>query len=381
MPSKSSKLTSSPGPSVSAGRAEYESSVGANIENFVGTVQTPLGLAGPLVIHGQHAEGTFHVPMATTEGTLVASTSRGAKAINLSGGCHVTIVRQGTVQRAPSLLFSSPAKAEEFAALVREFPRSWFDEVVATKTTHGRFVSAVVSTLGSWVIIKLSLNPADAAGQNMVSVAAEAAVLRMLEELGGREKVGVLRLVMDGGLSGDKFATPMTSREGRGVAVTAWVDLQPDVLRKVCRVDDPSRLEEFNHLYAQAAASIGNSATHVSLVNVVAAIYLATGQDMASHAESCGNAQQFVTYNRESNLLRWEVCCSNLVMATVGGGTGLPTAKECLSSMGCYGAGGKLKLAEIVAATALANEVSFFSAIIAGDWVQAHASLKHRSKL
>merc|ERR1712129_643904 len=103
--------------------------------------------------------------------------------------------------------------------------------------------------------------------------------------------------------------------------------------------------------------------------NVAAAMFVVTGQDVASHAESVGNAQQFIVFDSEKNTLRWEVCCTNLVIATVGGGTELPTSKEALRCIGCDGPGGKLKFAEILAATALANEISFWSAIIVGEWV------------
>lgn len=369
------------GSCVSSGRALYEPLVGKNIEHFVGTAHTPIGLAGPLQIHGENARGVFYVPMATTEGALVASTSRGAKVIGLSGGCHTTIVREGTIQRAPALRMSSPSEAKKLAARVNGLPRSWISEVVATKTKHGIVDYVCANAFGSWVHIKVSLNPGDAAGQNMVSKAAEAVVLQMLEKFGGPQSLGVLSVVMEGGLSGEKMATPMTLREGRGVAVTAWVDIPMEVLWDVCRVRSPAQLEELLQLLSQVFQSIGSQTTHTSLINVVAALYIATGQDVASHAESVGNAHQFMSFDRERNVLRWELCCSNLVLATLGGGTGLPSAKECLSSIGCEGVGSKPKLAEIIAATALANEISFWSAVVANEWVAAHAALQHQSKL
>ncbi len=341
-----------------------------NIERFVGTARVPVGLAGPLHISGQHIEGEVYVPLATTEGTLVASTTRGMKVLGRSGGVRTRITRPATIQRAPVFLFGTLDHAARFA---EQIERDWrrLGEVVEGVTRHGVLDGVSCHVQGRLVHLRISLAPGDAAGQNMVSVAAAACVSRLAERAEGVE-----RIWLEGGFSGEKVPAPLNRLLGRGRGAVASATIEGEVLRRVTRAE-PRDIAALFTVYVNAGSWAGYANTHASLINVLPAIFVATGQDVASVSESSVGQNQ-IDYDPDRDLLRWEVVCPNLVVGTVGGGTYLPTQHELLEVLGCTGEGGADRLAEICAATALANEVSFWSAIVADEWVAAHAALRDR---
>lgn len=349
--------------------ALYEQAARRNIERYVGTARVPVGLAGPITIHGEHARGVFHVPLATTEGTLVASTCRGMKVLNESGGVQVRIMRSGTIQRAPVFQLPSAQAAVRFAAELDDWV--FLIPIVAGVTRHGTLDEVRCFVSGRHVHVRISLRPGDAAGQNMVSIAAAACV----RELAARHPE-LERVWMEGGFSGEKVASGFTAGFGRGRGVIACATLRVDVLERITRAR-AADLPLFLQLYTNAAMWSGSRNSHASLINILPALYIATGQDVASVGES-SVAHNTVEYVEREGVLKWEVVCPNLVLGTVGGGTGLPTQRECLEILGCAGPGHADKLAEICAATALANEISFLSAIVADEWVGAHAALRQR---
>jgi len=357
--------------SLREGREAYAPLITRNIENYVGLARVPIGLAGPLDLHGEGFDAVVHVPMATTEGTLVASTCRGMKVLNESGGVTARITRVGVIQRAPVFEFHSVDAAARFAReVVGETPR--LAACVAETTRHGRLVDARPIVLGRQVHLRLSLESGDAAGQNMVSVAATACVEALMSSHGE----GVRHVWLEGGFSGEKVPSGLNRLLGRGWAVVASAKIAGDSLRRYTRAE-PAQLPKLLQTYSNAALQSGQANSHASLINVLPAIYIATGQDVASVPESC-MAQNAMHYDASSDLLEWEVHCPNLVLATVGGGTGLPTQSGALAMLGCQGTGKAGRLAQICAATSLANEVSFWSAICAGEWVSAHAKARGR---
>lgn len=349
--------------------ALYEQPSRRNIERYVGTARVPVGLAGPLTIHGEHARGVFHVPMATTEGALVASTCRGMKVLTESGGVHVRVMRHGTIQRAPVFQLPDVGAAVRFAAALADW--AFLIPVVAGETKHGTLDDVRCFVTGRHVHVRISLRPGDAAGQNMVSIAAAACV----REIAARHE-GIERVWMEGGFSGEKVASGLTSALGRGRGAVASASIPADVLTRITRAR-AADLPMFLQVNSNASLWGGSRNNHASLINILPALYIATGQDVASVGES-SVAQNTVEYIERDGILKWEVACPNLVLGTVGGGTGLPTQRECLEILGCAGPGNADKLAEICAATALANEISFLSAICANEWVSAHAALRHR---
>lgn len=354
---------------LSEGRAAYEPLILRNTENYVGLARVPIGLAGPLEIHGEHVDGIVHVPMATTEGTLVASTCRGMKVLRASGGAHTRVVREGVIQRAPVFELDTVADAVRLANTLSE-AHSWLSECVAQTTRHGHLAEVRAIVLGRDVHLRLSMRSGDAAGQNMVSVAAA----RCVDAIMARHGSSIRRVWLEGGFGGEKVPSALNRLLGRGWSVAASATIPGEVLRTGTRAE-PDALVKFHQVYTNAALQAGQSNSHASLINVLPAIYIATGQDVASVPESC-MAHNAMQYDPDSDVLRWEVHCPNLVLGTVGGGTHLPTQRACLAMLGCEGAGRAGALAEICAATALANEISFWSAICAREWVAAHAKAR-----
>ncbi len=350
--------------------SEYEALSRRNIEGFLGTARVPVGLAGPLPIHGEQAQGEFWAPLATTEGALVASTNRGMKVLREAGGVQTFLTRGATIQRAPVFEVSTVPEAVALARWIEEHHEDW-KTIVATKTRFGRLESVRCFVLGELVHMRISLSPADAAGQNMVSIAAAAVTEKILEQ-----RPEIRRAFMEGGFSGEKTPCEGSRLFGRGRSVVARAQVPGDILRQRLRAE-PVDFVKLQTIYSDAALWMGIRSTHASLINTLTAMFIATGQDVASIPEST-QAQNRFRYNSTEDTLEAEVLCPNLVLGTVGGGTSLPTQRECLELLGCTGEKGADKLAEICAAVALASELSFWGAILANEWVAAHAKTRAR---
>jgi hydroxymethylglutaryl-CoA reductase (NADPH) len=370
MPPSKPPIVPSALPFLSENAENFKSRVRKNIESFIGFAKVPVGLAGPLLIRGEHASGEFWVPLATTEGTLVASTTRGMKVIHRSGGVEARVFRHGGIQRAPVLVFPTLDRAIAVASELQADWR-WLCSVAETTTKHGRLVNVETFVFGRMVHVRCTMDSADAAGQNMVSVAVSRCIEVLVERYPDIERVW-----LEGGYSGEKVPSHLNMLMGRGRGVMASTKIPAAILEDITRAKATDIVELFM-IYANSSLVTGTKNSHASLINILPAIYIATGQDVASVPESC-MAQNVVKWHEQEQLLEWQVVCPNIVAGTVGGGTGLMTQRECLEMMGCYGDGKLDKFVEICAATALANEVSFWSAIAAQEWVRAHESLKKR---
>jgi hydroxymethylglutaryl-CoA reductase (NADPH) len=348
----------------------YEQASASNIENYIGTVRIPVGLAGPVEVLGQHARGTFFIPMATTEGTLVASTSRGMKVINASGGVKVKVVNNGGVQRAPVFEFDTIEDAEAFCAEINN-DWSWLQASIEASTSHGKLTDISAWQLGRVVCVRITMDPGDASGQNMVSVAAQNGTTKIIEKFST-----IRRHRMGGGLSGEKVSSSVNTLLGRGRSVVASVSIPGAVMRDITRADIAA-LPRHQELYSNFAMWGGHPPANNSIINTLTAMYIAAGQDVATTIES-RLANNILDYDADADVLHWDVHVPTLSVGTVGGGTGLPTQRECLELMGCQGSGKVDKFAELCAVAALANEISFWGAICSHEWIDAHASLKSR---
>lgn len=348
----------------------YEEASVSNIENFVGTTRIPVGLAGPVDVRGEHARGTFFIPMATTEGTLVASTARGMKVMNECGGVDVRIVRNGGIQRAPVFEFDSIEDARDFTRSINE-DWSWIVPVMESTTSHGKMLDIHAWQLGRMVCVRMTMDPGDASGQNMVSISGQ----RGAEEIVKRYP-SIKRFRMGGGLSGEKTPSSVNTLLGRGKAVTASVTIDGDVMRRITRADIAD-IPKHQQNYSNFAMWGGSQNSHNSIANTIVAMYIACGQDVAATVESRW-ASNIFEYDKDGNTLRWDVHIPNITAGTVGGGTGLPTQRECLELIGCHGTGKVDRFVELCAVAALANEISFWGALCAHEWIDAHASLKSR---
>lgn len=339
-----------------------------NIENFAGVAQVPIGLAGPLNIRGEHAQGEFLIPLATTEGTLVASYNRGMKVLNLSGGVQATVV-DDCMQRAPVFVFESALEARHFRDWVEENIEGIRDAAEATSSVAElRYIDTYLSN--KFAYLRFNYRTGDAAGQNMVGRATFAACSWIMDRV-----PGIQHFYLESNLATDKKASQVNVMRTRGKRVTAEATISREVLEQHMRVD-PETLHYHANVANVGAFLSGANNNGAHSPNGITAMFIATGQDVANVSESsAGIVYTEVTRPTEDDEggdLYISITIPSLIVATYGGGTGLATQRECLELLDCWGRGKVRRFAEIVAAVALAGEISLASAISSMDWVSSH---------
>ncbi|WP_405235972.1 hydroxymethylglutaryl-CoA reductase [Lentisalinibacter orientalis] len=332
-----------------------------NIENFTGVAQMPVGYAGPLLVNGEHAEGEFYVPMATTEGTLVASYNRGMSITREAGGITTTIA-DDAMQRAPVFVFPSAREARAFGEWVSENFAGIKAAAEAT-TSVGKLRDIEQYAASRMLYLRFNFTTGDAAGQNMAGKAALAACHWIVEQYGRVE------YYLSGNMDTDKKHSTLNSLHSRGKRVIAEVTIPDALLRDRMRVSAEQLFatRRVSQLGALMAGAVYNG---VHPANAIAATFIATGQDEANVAESHA-AFTYAEVTRTGDFY-YSITLPSLIVATYGGGTGLATQRECLESLGCYGPGKARKLAEIIAATVLCGEISLGAAVVAEEWVSSH---------
>jgi hydroxymethylglutaryl-CoA reductase (NADPH) len=352
-----------------AASAYDAASVVGNIENYVGVARVPVGVIGPLRIRGSEASGDFFVPMATTEGALVASYNRGAKAVSLAGGVSVVCVAE-RVGRAPGFRFRTVGDAARFIEFVTAHI-GVMKEVAGATTRHGSLADVRISWDADTVVLLLEFTTGDASGQNMVTLASDA----VCRDLLARAPVAPEWWAIDSNLSGDKKATHLSLLSVRGKKVTAQVVLPAALVEQELRVT-VAECVRFWRLFSFFGTESGSIGVHGHYANALCAIYLACGQDAAAVSESAVGITRIESTERGELLI--SVNMPNVIVGTVGGGTQLPTQRECLDMLGCRGPGSARKLAEICGAVALAGELSGAAALAAGHFSSAHRNLGRR---
>ena len=339
--------------------------VAGNIENFVGTAQVPIGIAGPLLVDGEHAHGEFYVPLATTEGTLVASYNRGMKLLHRAGGVKTTVM-DDRMQRAPAFGFDSAREAREFGKWVT----ANFDAIkreAETTTRVGRLHDIEQFSASRYLFLRFNYTTGDAAGQNLTGRATWRACTWIRAHY-----PGVRHFCLESNLATDKKSSQINILATRGKRVTAEATIPAGLAREVMGTT-PGQMfaaRQVSNL-GGLLAGVNNNGNHSA--NGITAMFVATGQDVANVAES--SAALLHAELLDSGDYYYSITIPALIVATYGGGTGLPTQRDCLELLGCYGAGQVRKLAEIVAATVLCGEISLGSAVVADEWVQAHERL------
>jgi hydroxymethylglutaryl-CoA reductase (NADPH) len=333
-----------------------------NIENFTGVAQVPIGFAGPLRVNGEHAQGDFLVPLATAEGTLVASYNRGIKVLNLSGGVTSTVVGDA-MQRAPVFVFDNARAARDFGDWVEAKTPEIREQAEATSSIAKLiYIDRYLSN--KLVFLRFNYTTGDAAGQNMVGRATFAACSWILENADG-----IRHFYLESNFATDKKASQINIMRTRGKRVTAEATIPRDVLLQHMRVD-PETVHYHSSIANVGAFLSGANNNGAHSPNGITAMFIATGQDVANVSESsAGVVYTEVTPERH---LYISITIPSLIVATHGGGTGLATQRECLEILGCHGRGKVRKLAEIVAGVVLAGEISLASAISSLDWVSSH---------
>lgn len=331
-----------------------------NIENAVGVAQVPLGIAGPLLVRGRHADGVFYVPMATSEGVLVRSYERGMMALSKAGGVAAAI-HEDENHISPTFFFDG---VEQAAAFIEWLPGQFeaLCRAASSTTSHGRLTSAKPYPAGRKVILNLGFDTADAQGMNMIAKAAGAIATWIVENhiVRGHQ--------IFSGMSSEKRAGGFVISRGKGKRVAAGASIPRGVLEAYLHATPAQMLD----LWRATAAGHFLAATtgyNGHIANGLAAIFIATGQDVATIVHSaCGLTE----FEPDGDGLYASVTLPALTIATVGGGTALPTQREALETLGCFGPGNAPKLAEIIAATLLAGEISMGAAIASGEFIAAH---------
>lgn len=333
-----------------------------NCENFTGVAQIPVGFAGPIKIDGEFASGEFLIPLATTEGTLIASYNRGIKVLNLSGGVKTTVVADA-MQRAPVFVFDDARAGRKFVSWVAENIEKIREEAEATSSVAKlKDIDPYISN--KFVYLRFNYTTGDAAGQNMVGRATFAACSWIIDNY-----EGIAHFYLESNFATDKKASQVNIMRTRGKRVTAECTIPRQVLIEHMRVE-PESLTYHSGVANVGAFMSGANNNGAHSANGITAMFIACGQDVANVSESsAGIIYSELTPEKD---LYISITIPSLIVATHGGGTGLATQNECLQVLGCVGRGTVNKLAEIVAGVVLAGEISLGSAISSSDWVSSH---------
>jgi len=337
-----------------------------NIENLIGSTQVPLGIAGPVKIKGEFANGEFYLPLSTSEGALVASVNRGCSVINKSGGAETLIIKN---EQTRSILFKVNSLKELNYFLF------WLDnnyELLKKAGEQGekfieiKGIEPYVVGLNIWLRIKAFTN--DAMGMNMITIAGK----KIAEFITKNYKIKFI--AESGNMCVDKKPSAINLIEGRGKKIIASVNISNKIIKEKLRTTS-SKLIDMNYrknlLGSAASASLGFNA---HFANIIAAMFIATGQDAAHVVDG---SLGFTTVEKSKSGVNFSVTLPDLQVGTIGGGTSLPTQAECLSILGVQGSGNNnsSRLAEIIAAAVLAGEISLLAALCTKDLSSSHQKL------
>jgi hydroxymethylglutaryl-CoA reductase (NADPH) len=340
-------------------------------ENMIGTIQVPIGVAGPLQVTrvgGQGTSGEYYIPLATTEGALVASVNRGCKAISESGGVVVDSQKIGTT-RGPVFRVKNLSDGRR----LQDFLNTHFSDLqqVARQTSgHLTLASYTFQGVGKYRFVRFVFDTEDAMGMNMVTIATDALSSFI------KEHTGISCLALSGNYCVDKKPSFLNFIEGRGTKAWAEVTIPQSVLLGVLKTTAERAYDVWLGKCVLGSVMSGSVSYNAQYANVVAALFLATGQDIAHVVEgSLGVTTAEVVDGKD---LYVSVYIPDLMVGTIGGGTGLSGQKEALSLLGLSGGDGgehKMRLAEVVAGAVLAGEISLLSSLEEGSLARAHKKL------
>ncbi len=350
---------------------DFNDVVGFNCENTIGVIQIPLGFAGPLLVHGDYANGLYYIPLATTEGALVASVNRGCKIVTESGGARCKVISDG-MTRAPLFKFDSVVDALKF----REWVEREFDKIKEVAESTSRFAKLVriePYVVANNVWLRFVYKTGDAMGMNMVTIATDKAVQYILKSYPGAKLVA-----LSGNLCTDKKVSALNFIHGRGKTVVAEAKIPREYLIDKLNVRPEDVVDVNVRKNLLGSAYVHSYGLNAHFANIIAAIFIATGQDVAQVVES----SMGITWAevRDDGDLYISVTLPSLEVGTVGGGTRLPCQREALRILGVEGSGdppgtNALKLAEIVAAAVLAGELNLLVALARNELASSHARL------
>lgn len=340
------------------------------VENFIGAVHIPIGLAGPLQVNGDLAQGAFFAPFATVEGVITLSASRGAKVINESGGIRVKVF-QRQMTRAPFFQFENLDQCEAFIRWIKDNYSS-IEEECNKLSRHGRLEKIEEFIIGNSVHLKFVFYTGNAAGQNMVTIMTDNGCIWIRNNFEPQTGIRIRFYAVEGNLAGDKKISYMnmnSTTSSRGAKVFTEVFLKKEAMESIfdCTIDQFMR--EANNASAGNLFAGTPGGLSVNSANVIAAMYAATGQDLGCVYES-GSQQIF--YEATPDGVYWSSTFSSLVTGTISNAQRLPTQKECLALLGCTGDDGAVKLAELIAAFSVALDISTLASVANDTFSRAH---------
>ncbi|WP_290814263.1 hydroxymethylglutaryl-CoA reductase (NADPH) [Halovivax sp.] len=346
-----------------------------NIENLIGGAQLPMGVAGPVPVDGGAADGEHYLPLATTEGALVASVNRGLSVIREAGGAAARVTKNG-MTRAPVFRVSGVVDAAETVEWVGA-NEDRLREAAESTTSHGELLGIEPYVVGDSVYLRFAYDTKDAMGMNMATIATGEAC-KIVEAETPAELVA-----LSGNLCSDKKPAAINAIDGRGRSVTAEVVIPGEVVEARLKTTAAGIVEANTRKNLVGSAKAGSLGFNAHAANVVAAAFLATGQDEAHVVEGANAITTMDTRETDedgSADLYASVSLASLQVGTVGGGTRLPTQAEALDVIGVRGGGdppgeNAAALAEVIAVGALAGELSLLAALSSRHLASAHEEL------
>ncbi|EQC31078.1 hydroxymethylglutaryl-CoA reductase (NADPH) [Saprolegnia diclina VS20] len=356
---------------------DYAKIYGSNCEVVVGYVPLPVGLAGPIQVNGENV----YLPMATTEGCLIASTNRGCKVLSMGSGVQSVVLADG-ITRAPCVRFPRARDAAALKAYLDD-AANWTDVAAAFNSTtrYGRLTSIKTIQSGRNCYVRIVCNAGNAMGMNMVSKGTLAVLGHLQERFPDMELVAI-----SGNVCTDKKSAAINWIDGRGKSVVADAVVKADVVARVLHttVDKLVDLNLQKNLVGSAmAGALGGFNAHAA--NILTAIFLATGQDPAQNVES-SSCMTMLEKTKDGDLYI-SVTMPSIEVGTVGGGTHLGPQQACLGLMGCAphqanddatSEQGARRLACAIAAGVMAGELSLLAAISTNELVKSHMELNRK---
>ena len=357
---------------------DFNDALNRNIENSIGATQVPLGFAGELKVNGDYAKGNFPILLATTEGRFIGGMARGIKVFNMAGGINTVIIKEGM---ARDVLVRTKSARDSFKLIKwiqTEEAFKFFSEEFSKSNIFAKLKEVKAYTAGRYVHIRFKSGSGAAMGMNMITIASKAAVDAMIPKVKKELGLDVTFISESGNMCADKKAAYIDVLEGRGVSVIADAVIPRKIIKEEFRVE-PEKIVELNKAKClQGSALAGSHGFNAHIANVLAAMYIAHGQDPAQITEGT----QAIT---DAAIVDGDLYVSCFIPAlevgTYGGGTKRETQQEALRLLGLYGEGddtGKTKLAfaEVVAAACLASEINLHAIEAAGELSETHGSLK-----
>lgn len=343
----------------------YQSIYKKNCENVIGYTTVPLGMVGPININNKH---TF-VPLATTEGALIASINRGCKWILQSLHTKETVITDIGITRSPIIKCNSLKDISE----IKNYIISNFEslqKLFSSTTNHGKLKDISFLQNGHYLHLRFEATTGNAMGMNIISKGVEQIMNHLIE------KYNITYITISGNTCVDKKTSAINIIKGRGKHVVTSITLNKDKFEQLANINSKNLINlhiQKNLVGSSLAGSIGGNNANVS--NIIAAFYLSTGQDLGqigTSSMSILNIEQIC--NKFLNISLTLPC---LEIGTIGGGTTLQTQQNCINIIGSN----QLELIEALSNIIIAGELSLLSSLCKGDLVKAHINLNRLKKI